>query len=228
MLSCVIAFATAGACSALAFRTTPLPHPITRLRTGHQLGSCHIPTCTRLFLRIDDIEQKAQSASDAWDTFATPFVNPDEAKQIEQRLSNRADVACLRIGGRPSSVRSRFVFTNPDLGMDGALAEDQFCSVLCVQGASLLDADPWPNVLASIGVDLENVGDVVVFLDRSMTAYLAVAPDVAKVCSRLLPKELPGTGVTVTELEAGEVIPEGGEVQDMELKRIDKREQKRK
>jgi hypothetical protein len=110
--------------------------------------------------------------------------------------------------------------------MDGATAEGEYCTVLCVENANLMSMDPWPNVLSSIGVDLANVGDIVEV--NSKTAYLAVAPEIARVCSRLLPKELPGAGVTVSVLDPGEVIPDDGELQDMDMKRLDKRAQKRK
>jgi RNA-binding protein YlmH len=77
-------------------------------------------------------------------------------------------------------------------------------------------------MLTKIGVDLENVGDVLL---ADGTIYLAVTPEVAKQCTRLLPKEVVGAGVMVKALEPGEAMPEDGELQDMEVKRLDKRAQ---
>jgi hypothetical protein len=75
-------------------------------------------------------------------------------------------------------------------------------------------------------VDLDNVGDIVVH--PQLGCYIVVSPTIAKQCIRLLPKEIVGTGVTVTALDAGETIPDGGELQDMVVQRLDKRQQKGK
>jgi hypothetical protein len=202
----------------------------------------HNRNCVLGVVNLKDLEGKALAAAEAWDTYVTPFFSAEEASQVEDNLGNRADVACLRIDGSrsppntpaatTSSSRCRFLFTNPDLGMDQITAEAEYGTVLRVENAYLESMDPWPNVLSSIGVDLNQVGDIVV--DRNTkTAYLVVDPEIAKICSRLLPKELPGAGVTVSALEApgdDDVAfpPDDSELQDMDLKRLDKRAHKRK
>ena len=180
-------------------------------------------TSTLLRFSVDEVESQAQAASEAWDVFVTPFLATAQAAMVQERLQGRGDVACFRVGGTGSAApsRARFVFTNPELGMDIAAAEEEHCVVLCVKNAKS-GQDPWPNILTKIGVDLENVGDVLV---ADGAIYLAVTPDVAKQCIRLLPKEVIGAGVMVKALEPGEAMPEDGDLQDMDLKRLDKRAQ---
>jgi RNA-binding protein YlmH len=178
---------------------------------------------TRLQFSVDDVESRALAASDAWDTYATTFLTTAESALVQERLAGRADVACFRVGGRSEPSRARFVFTNPELGMDAATMEGEYCTVLRVNNAKS-GQEPWPNMLAKIGVELETVGDIV---QADQLFYLAVTPEVAKSCTRLLPKEVVGAGVTVKALEVGEPMPDDGELQDMELKRLDKREQYR-
>lgn len=181
----------------------------------------------RLHLRsiVDDIESKALTASEAWDVYVTSFLPTADAVLVQEQLGGRGDVACFRVGGATASSRSRFVFTNPELGMTTEAAEQEYCVVLCVDNA-YSEQVPWANMLTKIGVDLDNVGDVLVSDDGS--TYLAVSPEVAKQCSRLLPKEVVGAGVTVRTLDPGEAMPEAGELQQMEVQRLDKRAQKRK
>lgn len=185
------------------------------------------PRLTRTLLRfsVEDVESQAQAASEAWDVYVTPFLATGEAAMVQERLQGRGDVACFRVGGTgvaaPAPSRARFVFTNPELGMEIAAAEQEYCVVLSVKNAKS-GQDPWPNILTKIGVDLDNVGDVLV---ADGTIYLAVTPQVAKQCIRLLPKEVVGAGVMVKALEPGEAMPEDGELQDMGLKRLDKRAQ---
>jgi phosphatidate phosphatase APP1 len=58
-----------------------------------------------------------------------------------------------------------------------------------------------------------------------------VAPESEKTCVRLLPKELPGAGVTVTKLSREDLDAEmeaisdsdGMVLEDMEVQRVDKR-----
>jgi RNA-binding protein YlmH len=178
------------------------------------------------YFSVDDIESKAQTAAEAWDTHVTSFLSTKEADMVEERLQNRADVACFRIGGRGAeSSRARFVFTNPELGLDYAAAEAEYCAVVCVKNAKT-SSDPWPNILARIGVDLDDVGDIVVV--EGLGCYMAVSPAVSKKCVRLLAKEVMGAGVLVNMMEPGTPIPKDGELQDMEVQRLDKRQQKRK
>lgn len=192
---------------------------------------------------LDDIEQKATQASETWDIWCTSFFSAEETAQIQQNFHDRSDVACFPIGGfapgfdfdGKDAHRARFVFTNPDLGMDQIAAEKDYCSVLRIENIASSEAyDPWANVLDSIGVNLKDVGDVVI-VDKNSdeSVYLVVIPEVAKTCARLLPKVLPGPGLTVTVLEAdgngdGETwIPEG-EIQELVIQRLDKRQQKKK
>jgi len=175
---------------------------------------------------VDDIEYKALAASEAWDIHVTPFLATKEAGMVEERLQNRADVSCIRVGGRGAEVqssRSRFVFSNPELGIDAAAAEAEHCAVVLVKNAKT-NSDPWPNILSRIGVDLDDVGDVVVV--EGAGSYIAVSPSVSKQCVRLLPKEIMGSGVLVSLLESGASIPDEGELQNMEVQRLDKRQQK--
>eukprot|EP00587_Corethron_hystrix_P012246 CAMPEP_0113320094 /NCGR_PEP_ID=MMETSP0010_2-20120614/14028_1 /TAXON_ID=216773 ORGANISM="Corethron hystrix, Strain 308" /NCGR_SAMPLE_ID=MMETSP0010_2 /ASSEMBLY_ACC=CAM_ASM_000155 /LENGTH=173 /DNA_ID=CAMNT_0000177783 /DNA_START=208 /DNA_END=726 /DNA_ORIENTATION=+ /assembly_acc=CAM_ASM_000155 len=173
-------------------------------------------------MNIDDIETRATTAAEEWDVFATRFFDSDDVTKIYSHFSNLGGLGMKQIsgGGRGSFSRARFVFTNPDLLEN--LDEQEFCTVLCVENS---DACVWPNMLDSIGVKIGNVGDVLVF-DKENIVYLTVTPDVAKVCTRLLPKELKGAGVTVSVLTEGESIPDGGELQEMEMQRLDKRTQK--
>ena len=181
---------------------------------------------------VDDIENKALAASEAWDIHVTPFLATKEAGMVEERLQNRADVSCIRVGGRGAghgdkSSRSRFVFSNPELGIDAAAAEAEHCAVVLVKNAKTNSVnDPWPNILSRIGVDLDDVGDVVVVEGIGAGCYIAVSPSVSKQCVRLLPKEIMGSGVLVSLLESGASIPDEGELQDMEVQRLDKRQQK--
>jgi RNA-binding protein YlmH len=179
---------------------------------------------TWLHVNIDDVEAKAQLAAEAWDTHVTAFCSPTEAVVLEKRLLNRADVACIRLPSAGTASRVRFVFSNPESGMDVATAEEEHCATLHVTNVDS-GSGPWPNLLTRIGVDLDNVGDIVV---HPLGCYIVVSPTVAKQCMRLLPKEIVGTGVTVTALDPGETIPEGGELQDMVVQRLDKRQQKGK
>ena len=175
---------------------------------------------------VDDIERRAVAASEAWAMDPTPFLLPDDIAVVEGRLSGRADCSFVRAGGYNQSVRTRIVLTNPELGLTEDVANEEHCVVLKIDGADLSASDPLPNILGNIGVNLDDVGDIVVGKDGS--AYLIVAPGAAKPCSRLLPKVLAGRGITVAPLEPGESVPEDGDLQDMEVQRLDKREQKRR
>lgn len=141
-------------------------------------------------INLDELDNKAQAASEAWDMYVTPFMSPKEVSDVENRLGNRADVACFRIGAlatstskvpTSSSTRSCFLFTNPDLGMDYVTANNEYCVTLCVEGIADVDnLDPWPNILTNIGVDLNKVGDIFTTTSTN-TAYLVVDPEIVKV-----------------------------------------------
>ena len=155
---------------------------------------------------IDTIETQAVAAAEAWDTSVTSFLTTAEATTVYDQLGNRGDVACFRVGGRQETPpsRARFVFTNPELGLTAADLEQEHCAILVVKNAKP-GQDPWPNILTQIGIELDQVGDVLV---SEGSIYLAVTPDVVKQCTRLLPKEIVGAGVSIQTLEPGEFMPE--------------------
>eukprot|EP00581_Thalassiosira_minuscula_P008763 CAMPEP_0183707146 /NCGR_PEP_ID=MMETSP0737-20130205/3788_1 /TAXON_ID=385413 /ORGANISM="Thalassiosira miniscula, Strain CCMP1093" /LENGTH=258 /DNA_ID=CAMNT_0025934727 /DNA_START=121 /DNA_END=897 /DNA_ORIENTATION=+ len=188
---------------------------------------------------LKTIESQASTAADTWSIECTPFLEPDLAVQIEERFRDRADVVAYRVvGGRrllpedPSSDiapgearRSRFVIMHPDLGLDLGHAESEYCTVIRVENVNVAASNSFPNALASIGVHLDNVGDIVV--EDSSTAYLVVDPNVAKPCLRLLSKELVGVGINLSVCEENEFMP-SGEIQEMKLSRVLERQMERK
>ena len=168
----------------------------------------------------------------------TTFLETDEALQVEVKFQDRGDVVAFCVlGGRrlaptsPDEIakgegrRSRFVFMHPDLGLDAATAEAQYCTVILVENVNLKASNAFPNALAGIGIDLENVGDIVVVDDS--TVYLVVDPVVAKQCLRLLSKELVGVGISLSVVDEHEFMPDG-EIQEMKLSRILERKMDRK
>ncbi|KAL7546181.1 hypothetical protein ACHAWF_009521 [Thalassiosira exigua] len=187
---------------------------------------------------LADAESKASTAAETWTVEATPFMEPDLAEQIEEHFEDRADVVAFRVvGGRRMPVvsmedvspgegrRSRFVFMHPDLGLDVGTAESEYCTVIRVENVNMAASNTFPNALASIGVHLENVGDIVV--EDSSTAYLVVDPGVSRQCLRLLSKELVGVGITLSVCGETEFMPHG-EIQDMKLSRLLERQMERK
>jgi len=192
---------------------------------------------TQLFNVIGDIEYQAAIAADTWSVEATPFLEPDIASEIERRFENRGDVKAFRVvGGRRLPVdsqkvargegrRSRFVISHADLGMDAGTAESEFCTVIRVENVNIGASDTFPNALTSIGIDLDDIGDIVKV--ESSTVYLVVNPDVGKQCLRLLPKELVGVGINLEIMDSNEFIPDG-EIQDIKLSKILERQMKRK
>jgi hypothetical protein len=177
-------------------------------------------------------ESRAITASESWIVDATGFLEPEQSSALLTTLEGRADVASLSVGSYRSSGgrRVRCVYTNPDLGYDEATAESDYVCYLKIDNVGLSQCGPWPNVLVKIGLSLENVGDVFLVSNES-TVYLAVAPESEKTCVRLLPKELPGAGVTVTKLSREDLDAEmeaisdsdGMVLEDMEVQRVDKR-----
>jgi hypothetical protein len=121
--------------------------------------------------------------------------------------------------------RSRFVFANLDLGLDAGTAESEFCTVVRVENVNVASSNTFPNALASIGIDLGKVGDIVI--EDSNTVSFVVDPDVSKQCLRLLPKELVGTGISLTVVDNHEFMPHG-EMQEMKLSKILQRQMERK
>lgn len=178
-------------------------------------------------------ESRAIAASESWIVEATGFLEPEPSSALVATLEGRADVVCLCVGayrGMTASRRARCVFANPDLGYDQGTADSDYVSYLKIDNLSLSQCDPWPNILVNIGLSLEAVGDVLLVPNESL-AYLTVTPESEKTCTRLLPKELPGTGVTVTKLSKEEMDAEMATisdsdaevVQDMQVQRVDKR-----
>eukprot|EP00584_Thalassiosira_punctigera_P019320 CAMPEP_0172552402 /NCGR_PEP_ID=MMETSP1067-20121228/44761_1 /TAXON_ID=265564 ORGANISM="Thalassiosira punctigera, Strain Tpunct2005C2" /NCGR_SAMPLE_ID=MMETSP1067 /ASSEMBLY_ACC=CAM_ASM_000444 /LENGTH=197 /DNA_ID=CAMNT_0013340381 /DNA_START=328 /DNA_END=921 /DNA_ORIENTATION=+ len=184
------------------------------------------------------IESQAAIAADTWSIECTPFMEPDVAAEVEENFQDRADVIAFRVaGGRrllPSDSsnvspgegrRSRFVMMHPDLGLDIGTAESDYCTVVRVENVNVASSNTFPNALASIGVQLDNVGDIVVA--NSSTVYFVVDPNVAKQCMRLLSKELVGVGINLSLCGANEFMPHG-EIQDMKLSRVLERQMERK
>lgn len=192
-----------------------------------------------LYSVISDVESQAAIAADTWSIEATQFFEPDIASQIEEKFQDRGDVIAYRVvGGRRSPAenadesmssgegrRSRFVLMHPDLGLDIGTAESEYCTVIRVDNVNVASSNTLPNALASIGVHLENVGDIIVY--DSSTVYLVVDPNVAKQCLRLLSKELVGVGINLSVCDSTEFMPHG-EIQEMKLSRILERQMERK
>ncbi|KAL3798767.1 hypothetical protein ACHAWO_012011 [Cyclotella atomus] len=187
---------------------------------------------------MEDVEAQAIAAAESWSVEATTFLEPDVASQVETKFEDRGDVLAFRVfGGRrlaPSSGqnispgegrRSRFVFMHPDLGLDAASAEAEYCTVILVENVNLRASNTIPNALAAIGVDLDQIGDIVVTDEE--TVYMVVDPSVAKQCIRLLSKELVGVGISLSVVDDHEFMPHG-ETQEMKLSRILERKMDRK
>ena len=196
-----------------------------------------------------DVESRAACAIETWSVEATPFMEPEFADVVERMLMDRGDVASFRIaggrrrcsppppggegGGSSTSTstsveggrRSRFVLMHPDLGLDAGTAETQHAAVVRVRNVDLNSSNTIPDALASIGVHLDDVGDVVV--SSSSTVHLVVDPSVVRPCLRLLSKELRGVGIDVTLREQNEFMP-GGTMQEMKLSKSLERQMGRK
>ena len=190
-----------------------------------------------LFGMIEDLEAQASAAAETWSVEATIFLEPDVASKVEQQFQDRADISLFRVfGGRrlsPTSDeiskgegrRSRFIFMHPDLGLDAATAEEEYCTVIIVENVNLKASNTIPNALAGIGIDLDQVGDIVVTGDD--VVYLVVDPNVAKQCIRLLSKELVGVGINLSVVDAHDFMPDG-DIQEMKLSRVLERKMDRK
>ena len=190
---------------------------------------------------LADVESRAACAIETWSVEATPFMEPECADGVERMLMDRADVVAFRIvggrrrcsppggGGGGSSGgegrRSRFVLMHPDLGLDAGTAEMQHTAVVRVRNVDLDSSNTIPNALASIGVHLDDVGDVVV--SSPSTVHLVVDPGVVKPCLRLLSKELRGVGIDLTLCEQNEFMP-SGTTQEMKLSKSLERQMGRK
>ena len=201
--------------------------------------SSRTPTATSLHGIMEAVESLAAEAADTWSIQATPFLEPADASKIEEKFQDRGDVLCLRVfGGRRLSPepdnntvkpgegrRSRFVIAHADLGMDAMTAEEEYCTVVRCENVNVASSNTFPNALASIGVHLDNVGDIVI--EDSNTVCFVVTPEVTKQCLRLLSKELVGTGVSLSVVDSHEFMPHW-EMQEMKLSRVLERQMERK
>ena len=191
----------------------------------------------QLYGVVDDIEAQAVIAADSWSIEATPFLEPEVAAEVEKRFEDRADVIAFRVvGGRRSPTvspdvlpgegrRSRFVLMHPDIGLDIRAADAEYCTVIRVGNVNVRSSNTFPDALGAIGIQLDDVGDIVVVDDS--TVYFVVDPSVAKQCLRLLSKELVGVGTNLAIVDDHEFMPHG-EIQEMKLSRIFERQLNRK
>lgn len=197
---------------------------------------------------LSDIESQATTAIETWSIEATPFLEPKAANQVQELFQHRGDVTVYRVvGGRrtPSQSsadsndddslkslssgegrRSRFILMHPDLGLDIASAERDYCAVLRIQNVNLASSNTFPDALASIGIPLELVGDIIITTDNAV-AYMVVDPTVSKRIQRLLSKELVGVGISLELCEDNEFMP-SGVVQEMKLSKVLERMVERK
>ena len=198
---------------------------------------------------LSDIESQATTAIETWSIEATPFLEPNVANQVQELFQHRGDVTVHRVvGGRRTPFqssansndgddslkslssgegrRSRFILIHPDLGLDIASAERDYCAVLRIQNVNLASSNTFPDALASIGIPLELVGDVIITTDNAV-AYMVVDPTVSKRIQRLLSKELVGVGISLELCEDNEFMP-SGVVQEMKLSKVLERMVERK
>ena len=231
-------------------RTSFLHHPTRSSSTKfNKIGSNLYSS-----LILSDIEAQANVATETWSIETTPFMEPSIANRVEELFQFRGDVIAHRVvGGRrsPSQLtmdddaasvmppgegrRSRFILLHPDLGLDIATAERDYCSVIRIQNVNLSSSNTFPNALASIGVPLDQVGDIVITNENapssssttSSVVYMVVDPMVAKRIVRLLSKELVGIGITLEVCEENEFMP-CGNVQEMKLSKVLERRAERK
>ena len=148
------------------------------------------------------------------------FLEASDADSTEKRLAGRADLACVIDGGYASAERRRLIFANPEM-LD--TIEPQ-TALLRINGADWTASPPLANALEQVGVPLEQVGDIYIAPEDD-AAYVVVAADFADRAARLLPKSLVGAGCRVERLAPG-ASPDGA-LQPTELKRVDKRANKK-
>lgn len=204
---------------------------------------------------LSDIESQAMNAIETWSIEVTPFLEPNVANQVQELFQYRGDVTVYRVvGGRrtPSQSvenndigksatslssgegrRSRFILFHPDLGLDIASAEKDYCAVLRIQNVNLASSKTFPNALASIGIPLELIGDIIITTttttaDNNLAvAYMVVDPTISKRIQRLLSKELVGIGISLELCDDNEFMP-AGIVQEMKLSKVLERSVERK
>jgi RNA-binding protein YlmH len=178
---------------------------------------------------VTALEMEALAASDAWDTVATDFIEPDVVAAAEARFEGLADVGFLKVGGYPGAAKRRFVFTNAELldSMDSAQVCSEYAVLLRVEAAFDKAGNVFgsagkniPNLLSGIGIDFDQLGDVLI--DGDDVAYIVCAPSTQKTIERLLPKVLGRASISTPEPG---FKPEGTLV-DMVVSRVDKRQNK--
>lgn len=184
---------------------------------------------------LGKIQASAHEASENWVRSLTSFLNEEDAAKVESRLKALGDVQYIKIGRIfPEGSRSRFVMSNPDLPLPQKETESEFCSLLHIeniqQGAlpkSASGSNAWPALFTRIGIQIEDVGDVLVDTSND-SVYVIIAPEAVKQCKRILPKELKGLGITITEIDLEEInsLSFNGAIQEMELGRLDMRAMK--
>ena len=173
------------------------------------------------------LESQAIDTSEAWDTVVTDWIDPETVAAAETKFDGRADVGFFKVGGFPGAKRRRFIFTNPEL-LD-SMTQTEVCTehsvLLRVEAAFDKSGNKFgnagkniPNLLAGIGVEFDQIGDVLI--DGDDVAYIACSPGATrKSIERLLPKSLGRASVQATEVG---YKPEGTLV-EMVVGRVDKR-----
>lgn len=176
---------------------------------------------------VEALEAEALAASDAWDTVATNFIDPAVVADAETRFDELGFDGFLKVGGYAGAERRRFVFTNPELldTMDSTQVCSEHAVLLRVEAAFDKAGNAFgsagknlPNLLANIGVEFDQLGDVLI--DGDNVAYIVCAPSTQKVIERLLPKTIGRADVRSTEpgyKPEGTLVP-------MIVSRVDKRE----
>ena len=154
-------------------------------------------------------------------------LDPETVAALESKFDGRGDVGFFKIGGFPGAKERQFVFTNPEL-LD-SMTQREVCEEHSVLLRIEAAGDKFgkagkniPNLLAGIGVEFDQLGDVLI--DGDDVAYVPYC------CTRRA-TERPLSGCTSrsgANIEATEVgyKPEGTPV-EMVVSRTDKREQKK-
>jgi hypothetical protein len=154
-----------------------------------------------------------------------------------EMLETQSDTSSSSILG-DYGRRSRFVITHPDLILDVNTAEAQYTNMIRITNVNIKSCKyTFPDILASIGVHLDTIGDIVIDTnnknddENSGTVYIIVDPSVVTRCIRLLSKELMGVGISVSLCEENECMPPHDGytiVTDMKLNRTTERQIGRK
>ena len=184
---------------------------------------------------LSALEQQGLAASEAWDTHVTGFLDPELVEAAEAAFEDRADLACVKVGGHTGAARARLVFTNPELiDSIGTAADLDAEHAVLLRVSSAYDkagnrfgvaGTKLPNLLAGIGVVFGDLGDVLYEGSGGNKGddivYIVCAPGpVQKTIERLLPKTLGRSTIAVAEPG---FQPVGATLVDMVVARLDKR-----